>query len=303
MKICPECNTENTINAKFCTSCGTKLQENVNPLELIKPLSRTQIQMVDQAVAFEKIPALKIRTHVLFFAYCESIWDLLKNSFKRKPLAKTLKSEKIVQVKSDSVVQVLSVDTETLTEPKISKLILIKAYFERAKFIIHCKLQAIKNLPIRRSKKEPVEEADLVIEAESKVDSDGSKIKRILMVAGVAGITAVVASIGISWFMNDTSQNISVATKVSPSAIDAPQNTTQTLITSPAAVPATEPVKSKSTDSALAGPNFETQSSSSFNSSTNQSTDVSQPVKKKQSTNQQDINRKRLLELKRQLGQ
>lgn len=303
MKTCPDCNTENTINAKFCTACGIKLEESIHPVELIQPIIPAQVQIVGQAVLSEKIPELKVRTHVLFFAYCESIWDLLKNSFRRKHLADRLKSEKILKAKSDSVDQALSVGAEALPEPKISKLILIKACIERAISGIHSKLQAIKSVRFNRSKKESVEEVGLVTAAESKGESDSSKIKRIMIVAGVAGITAVAASVGISWFINVAPQPPSVATKESSTAIDKPQNATQTFVPSPATVPAKELVQSKSTDIASAGPNVMTQSNAPFNSSVNQSTDAAQPIKKKQSTNQQDINRKRLLELKRQLGQ
>ena len=303
MKTCPDCNTENTINAKFCTACGTKLEENSNPLELIEPLSSTPIQIVDQVLVSEKIPGLKIRTHVLFFAYCESIWDLLRNFLVRKPEANTRKSEKISQLKSDSLLQVLNVDSETLQEPKISKLIWIKAYYERVQTLVRNKLQRIKNLRFKKTKTNPVEVADSVMALESAGESDGSKVKRILIVAGVAGITAVAASVGISWFMNDASQNVSAATKVSSPTIVAPQNPAQPVIPSPVISPATEAVQSKPTVTATPSPNVGIQSSAPSNSLANQPADTVQPVIKKQTTNQQDVNRKRLLELKRQLGQ
>lgn len=303
MKTCPECNTENTINAKFCTACGTKLEDSVDLVGSIEPLGSTRSQMLDKILVSEKIPDLKIRTHVLLFAYCESIWELLKNCFMQKPMANIIKSEKIVQDKSDSVVQVLNVDSEIQPELKISKLILIKAYFDRARFVIRSKLQAIKSLRFIKTKEKNAAEVDLFIAAESETKSNGSNFKRILMVAGVAGITAVGASIGISWFINEKSQSVSVTTKLSPPAIDALQKPTQQFVPSPSAIPATEAVQSQSMDSASTSKYLGTQISPPSNSLANQPADASQPVKRKQSTNQQDINRKRLLELKRQLGQ
>lgn len=283
MKTCPDCNTENIEEAKFCKQCRHKF-------ELETPVNEAVVECPQCHAANS--------TNKKFCGACG--FNLREEVGQAK-----VSIEDPVEIGPEPTPVTFSVPDPVETPkqtikaykpptPKIDKGLVVKAFFSRIQIALHSRLTRVAQLVQRKPKQE-----DESFEAVS----ERSKIKRVLVVACVAGATAVAASFGISWLING------VPTTEASQVVTAPVKQIQS---TPEAAPQPTPpppMPEVATPSPIAvtttpSNNERVVSNSTPTASVDQtSISAAQPVKKKASSNQQDINRQRLLELKRQLGQ
>ena len=286
MKICPDCHTENKIEAKFCKSCRHAFETSVPTAE----------NLIDCPQCHAPNEAGK--------KFCASCGYGLSVSSVEVKASSIAPVEVLIAPATAPLSQPTPTVSPKLDEPKrlkISKALVIKACYGRFQAALSNKLARLAQLAKRKPKQQ---------QESFEPDLERSKIKRILIVACVAGATAVAASFTFSWIMSDsqpveTAQIVSApktavssppladqqsaATQSNPTSSSTPVVAEQTTVVTPPVI-ASNSISNASKSAAAVTAADETTASV-------------QPVKKKQTSNQQDLNRQRLLELKRQLGQ
>ena len=288
MKICPDCHTENKTEAKFCKTCR-------HAFEIYVPAAE---HLIDCPQCHAPNEANK-----KFCAACGSSLCISTGELKAPPVNPV---EVLTTPKPDfdSITRHTDTISTRLDEPKtpkISKSLVIKACYGRFQERLSNKLARLAQLAKRKPKQQ---------QESFEPDLERSKIKRILIVACVAGATAVAASFTFSWMMSD-SQPVDMAQTVSAPKIAVSSPTLvdqQSAAIPPNPIPTPTPVELQQatvvTPPVIASNSISnTYKSSVAVTAADETTASVQPVKKKQTSNQQDLNRQRLLELKRQLGQ
>lgn len=284
MKTCPNCNTGNMVEAKFCKQCRHRFE----------PETAVNEDVVECPQCNAGNP-----TNKKFCGACgfnlrgeagqtkASIDEPVDNGLEPMPVT--------VSIPGAAEIPKVTIKTYKPPLPKVDKSLVVKAYIIRINTAMRSTLVRIARL-VKRKPKQQEESVEPV--------SERSKIKRILVVACVAGATAVAASFGISWLMNDVAAI--EAAQLVPAPVkrvqSPPEDTTQPAPTAP--IPevvtpspiAVSPTTSSANERVVINSNPTTAVEPT-------NINAAQPVKKKASSNQQDINRQRLLELKRQLGQ
>lgn len=288
MKICPDCHTENKIEAKFCKTCRHAFEISVPTAENL--IVCPQCHVPNEAGK-------------KFCASCGSSLFISTGELKA-PLVNPVEVLTTPKPDLDSITRHTDTISTRLDEPKTPKIsiaLVIKACYGRFQAAVSNKLARLTQLTKRKPKQQ---------QESFEPDLERSRIKRILIVACVAGATAVAASFTFSWIMSD-SQPVDMAQTVSAPKIAASSPTMvdqQSAATQPNLNPTPTPVEVQQatvvTPPVIASNSISNNSKSASAVTTSDETTASeQPVKKKQTSNQQDLNRQRLLELKRQLGQ
>lgn len=286
MKICPDCHTENKTEAKFCKSCRHAFETSVPTAE----------NLIDCPQCHAPNEAGK--------KFCASCGYALSVSSVEVKASSIAPVEVLITPATAPLSQPTPTVSPKLDEPKrlkISKALVIKACYCRLQAALSNKLARLAQLAKRKPKQH---------QESFEPDLERSKIKRILIVACVAGATAVAASFTFSWIMSD-SQPVDTAQTVSSPKIAVSSPTLvdqQSAATQPNPIPTPIPVEVQQA-TVVTPPVIASNSISNSNKSAvavtaaDETTASVQSVKKKQTSNQQDLNRQRLLELKRQLGQ
>lgn len=296
MKKCSDCNSEIKDGAKFCGACGKAvglLPELLPDCE--EPICKS-LQTADGSISLDCCAAPKIKKHILLAAYVQCAWEMLSKKISSNRLSDPKHRETFILRKPEAMDSHDPCDqTQENNIPSIvdrlkAKLDLMKSITEEHR----------NNL--------------LHVVARKKVSSDvschkQSKVSRMLIIATVTGVTAVSASFGLSLFlMNDKTPAFeNRSTQLHQVSTNETSNTTTAVVNQ--SVDLQNPSKpiasinqSNSVDTGGASSMVASQPKIQSTNS-NQVDGVDQPMKKKQTSNQQDLNRKRLLELKRQLGQ
>lgn len=286
MKICPDCHTENKTEAKFCKTCR-------HAFEIYAPTAENLIDCPQCHVPNEAGKK-----------FCASCGFGLSNPSVEVQASSMVPVEALtppVTVPLHKPTPKVSPKLDEPKTPKISKSLVIKACYGRFQERLSNKLARLAQLAKRKPKQQ---------QESFEPDLERSKIKRILIVACVAGATAVAASFTFSWMMSD-SQPVDMAQTVSAPKIAVSSPTLvdqQSAAIPPNPIPTPTPVELQQatvvTPPVIASNSISnTYKSSVAVTAADETTASVQPVKKKQTSNQQDLNRQRLLELKRQLGQ
>jgi hypothetical protein len=286
MKICPDCHTENKIETKFCKACR-------HVFEISVPVADNLINCPQCHAPNE--------ANKKFCAACGSSLCISSVELRATPVKPV---EALITPAPEPIPRhapKISTKIDETKAPKISKALVIKACCHSLQTTLSNKLAGLTQLVKRKPKQE---------QESFEPDSERSKIKRILIVACVAGATAVAASFTFSWVMSD-SQPVETAQIVpapKPPVSSPPLADQQSATTQPNPIPSPTPTVVQQT-SVVTPPVIASNSISNTSKSAapvatvDESTATVQPIKKKQTSNQQDLNRQRLLELKRQLGQ
>lgn len=280
MKICPECSTENRSEAKFCKQCRHGFAIEV-------PISEEIIHCA-QCHA----------TNAADRKFCGACGSKLLIDPENGNFNSEIANEP--QRELESLPEAVPVSKVTIKDakpilPKVAKALVVKAYCSRIETLLRSKLTRLSQFAKRKAK-QPQESLD--------EETERLKIKRILVIACVAGGTAVAASFAFSWLMSE-SPTPETAQIIAAPTIPA-QVKTQDMPQANVVPPVIETVAPTAiiTQPPLPAANDGAVSNKAVVPPVNQAGDSNeQPVKKKQTSNQQDLNRQRLLELKRQLGQ
>lgn len=286
MKICPDCHTENKTEAKFCKTCR-------HAFEIYAPTAENLIDCPQCHVPNE--------AGKKFCASCGYSLSVPSVDVQVSSIAPVEVLDPPVTAPLHQPTPKVSPKLDQPKTPKISKSLVIKAYYGRFQERLSNKLARLAQLAKRKPKQQ---------QESFEPDLERSKIKRILIVACVAGATAVAASFTFSWMMSD-SQPVDMAQTVSAPKIAVSSPTLvdqQSAAIPPNPIPTPTPVELQQatvvTPPVIASNSISnTYKSSVAVTAADETTASVQPVKKKQTSNQQDLNRQRLLELKRQLGQ
>lgn len=286
MKICPDCHTENKTEAKFCKTCR-------HAFEIYAPTAENLIDCPQCHVPNE--------AGKKFCASCGYSLSVPSVDVQVSSIAPVEVLDPPVTAPLHKPTPKVSPKLDEPKTPKISKALVIKACYGRFQAALSNKLSRLAQLAKRKPKQQ---------QESFEPDLERSKIKRILIVACVAGATAVAASFTFSWMMSD-SQPVDMAQTVSAPKIAVSSPTLvdqQSAAIPPNPIPTPTPVELQQatvvTPPVIASNSISnTYKSSVAVTAADETTASVQPVKKKQTSNQQDLNRQRLLELKRQLGQ
>ena len=280
MKTCPDCNTENKSEAKFCKQCRHAFEIDMPVVECPQCHATNAANKKFCGVCGFNLREEAAQPKVSIEAPADIVLD---------PTPVTVSVPDPVQLSKATIKAVKP------QPPRIDKTLVVKTCYSRIQTALHSKLASIAQLAKRKPKQQ---------QESLEPESERSKIKRILVVACVAGATAVAASFAFSWLMTESStpdaaQTIPAPTipaqvqaSIVPQASVTPPKTeavTPTAIIIQPTLPAAN--EGAVSNQVVMPPANQTGASNA------------QSAKKKQTSVQQDLNRQRLLELKRQLGQ
>lgn len=286
MKTCPDCGAELKSDAKFCKKCGCNLIESQD--------SERQCPKCNAPVPHNK-------------KFCGACGTSLVNHHEIK--VENESRDDATEVFSDpvgvvEVVTAKSSDSEVLDkEPEVDvvELVVITEHpvavevLEESKSF-DAKTQQSNEQSDDEAAAKNIEEA---YRNELNQCDEPSIVRRYYKPFIAATLSAIVAAFGISWYMASESIEAPQKTTQQPTvseAIPAPPQRTEVLVTPQQQI---QPVPNQASVNHIQNtnaPGAETGSSPAAGLSAAQ-------TQKRTSQNQQDINRQRLLELKRQLGQ
>lgn len=283
MKTCPDCNTENKSEAKFCKQCRHAFEIDMPVVEVVECPQCHATNAANKkfcGVCGFNLREEAAQPKVSIEAPADIVLD---------PTPLTVSVPDPVQLPKATIKAVKP------QPPRIDKTLIVKACYSRIQTALHSKLAHIVQLVKRKPKQQ---------QESFEAESERSKIKRILVVACVAGATAVAASFGISWLMNDVAPTEAAQVAEAPvTQVQSPPEVAPQPVPTPPVPEVTSPTPIAATPTTPSA-NERIVSNNTTTTPVDQiSNSTAQPAKKKQTSVQQDLNRQRLLELKRQLGQ